>query len=91
MTIKEVGVLAAAAVAIAALVGPSFAQDNSALRETYNQAGTHQFHVWCTQGVQSFETKKDGANAEDAQMKVYNEAVAAGKTSCWAIWRGKVG
>jgi hypothetical protein len=89
MSMRKFGVLGFAALVVA-LAGPSSAQDNP-LRDTYNQAGTHQFYVWCTGAHKSFETSTQGANAEEAQMKVYNEAKAQGKDTCWAIWRGKTG
>jgi hypothetical protein len=88
---KKFGILGAAVVALAVFTGPGVAQDNEALKASYNQAGTHKFYVWCTGAVKSFETQTQGANAEEAQMKVYNEAKAQGKDTCWAIWRGKVG
>jgi hypothetical protein len=88
---RKFGVLGFTALAMVAVAGPGSAADDNPLRDTYNQAGTHQFYVWCTGAHKSFETKADGANAEEAQMKVYNEAKAAGKDTCWAIWRGKIG
>lgn len=91
MSIKKFGVLGIAAVAVAAFAGMASAQDASAARELYNTAGTHQFYVWCTGATESYVAKADGSNAEDAQMKAYNEAKSAGKTTCWPIWQGKVG
>ena len=92
MEMKKFGVAIVAA-AIVGFSGVSNAEDSNvnAARELYNTAGMHQFHVWCTQGIASYDTKMQGSNAEDAQMKAYNEAKNAGKTTCWPIWRGKVG
>lgn len=52
-------------------------------------AGTHQFHVWC-HGTRDYVATAYGANAEAAQMKLYNDAKAAGHTACWPVWQGKV-
>ena len=51
--------------------------------------GTHQFYVWCS-GAHDYVATASGANAEDAQMKVYNAAKAAGRSSCWPVWQGRV-
>ena len=51
--------------------------------------GTHQFYVWCGTGGDYVATA-EGMNAEDAQMKLYGEAKAAGKTACWPVWQGRV-
>jgi len=51
--------------------------------------GTHQFYVWCGSGADYFATA-EGMNAEDAQMKLYGAAKAAGKTACWPVWQGRV-
>jgi len=32
----------------------------------------------------------EGMNAEEAQMKLYQAAKSAGKTSCWPVWQGRV-
>jgi hypothetical protein len=52
-------------------------------------AGTHQFYVWCS-GASDYVASAEGANAEEAQMKLYNAAKVAGKTSCWPVWQGRV-
>jgi hypothetical protein len=51
--------------------------------------GTHQFYVWCS-GKDDYVATAVGANAEDAQMKLYNEVKKAGKFSCWPVWQGRV-
>jgi hypothetical protein len=51
--------------------------------------GTHQFYVWCS-GTGDYVATAEGASAEEAQMKLYNAAKAAGKTSCWPVWQGRV-
>lgn len=55
----------------------------------YFAKGTHQFYVWCSTGGDYIATER-GTNAEDAQMKLYNAAKAAGKTACWPVWQGRV-
>lgn len=53
--------------------------------------GTHQFYVWCSgAGAGDYVATAEGANAEEAQMKLYNAAKAGGKTSCWPVWQGRV-
>jgi hypothetical protein len=51
--------------------------------------GTHEFYVWCS-GTSGYVATEQGANAEDAQMKLYDAAKAAGKTACWPVWQGRV-
>lgn len=51
--------------------------------------GTHQFYVWCS-GTGDYVATAEGANAEEAQMKLYTAAKASGKTSCWPVWQGRV-
>lgn len=51
--------------------------------------GTHQFYVWCADNHDYVATAQ-GANAEDAQMKLYNATKAAGKAACWPVWQGRV-
>jgi hypothetical protein len=51
--------------------------------------GTHQFYVWCS-GSNDYLATVEGTNAEDAQMKLYNAAKAAGKLACWPVWQGRV-
>jgi hypothetical protein len=31
-----------------------------------------------------------GRDAEDAQLRLYQEAKAAGQTACWPVWQGRV-
>jgi len=51
--------------------------------------GTHQFYVWCA-GNGDYVATAQGTNAEDAQMKLYNEAKKAGKLACWPVWQGRI-
>jgi len=51
--------------------------------------GKHQFYVWCAKGG-DYTAIESGASAEDAQMKLYNAAKAAGRATCWPVWQGKV-
>ena len=52
-------------------------------------AGTHQFYVWCP-GSKNYSATAQGSNAEEAQMKLYNAAKAAGRSTCWPVWQGRV-
>ncbi len=78
----------AGAAALALLGSASMALDSS--REVYFQSGTHQFYVWCTGGAAGETATSDGATAEEAQKKLYDQLKAGGKTSCWPVWQGKV-
>ena len=51
--------------------------------------GTHQFYVWCS-GNGDYLATAEGANAEEAQMKLYNAIKSSGKNSCWPVWQGRV-
>lgn len=51
--------------------------------------GTHQFYVWCS-GTGDYVATAEGANAEEAQMRLYNAAKSSGKTACWPVWQGRV-
>jgi hypothetical protein len=77
------GILFAAAGVAAA---GNFASDRQV---DYFASGTHQFYVWCGKDADYLVTA-EGANAEDAQMKLYAEAKAAGQTKCWPVWQGRI-
>ena len=74
--------VAAAGVAVAANFSSSRQSD-------FFAPGKHQFYVWCAGGT-DYTAMARGASAEDAQMRLYNAAKAAGKTSCWPVWQGRV-
>jgi hypothetical protein len=89
MIVKRVLVAALAGVLFAAAgvaVAGNFSSDHQV---DFFAKGTHQFYVWCS-GNGDYVATSQGANAEDAQMKLYNAAKAAGKTSCWPVWQGRV-
>jgi hypothetical protein len=77
------GVLFAAAGVAAA---GNFASDRQV---DFFASGTHQFYVWCGSGGDYLATS-EGSNAENAQMRLYTAAKAAGKTACWPVWQGRV-
>ena len=52
-------------------------------------SGTHQFYVWCSAN-QDYVATADGANAEEAQMKLYSAAKDSGNTACWPVWQGRI-
>lgn len=61
----------------------------SSAQTDFYAAGKHQFYVWCA-GSSDYMATAAGANAEDAQMKLYNATKAAGRTTCWPVWQGRV-
>ena len=75
-------VFAAAGVAAAG----NFASDRQV---DFFAAGTHQFYVWCS-GSGDYVATAKGANAEEAQMALYQATKAAGKAACWPVWQGRV-
>lgn len=77
------GVLFAAAGVAAA---GNFASDRQV---DFFAKGNHQFYVWCGNGG-DYVAMIEGINAEEAQMKLYSAAKAAGKTACWPVWQGRV-
>jgi len=75
-------VVAVAGVALAANLTSSHQAD-------FFAAGQHQFYVWCAGGT-DFMATQAGANAADAQMKLYNSEKARGKLNCWPVWQGRI-
>jgi hypothetical protein len=51
--------------------------------------GAHRFYVWCA-GAHDYIATEKGANAEDAQMKLYGAVKAKGHSTCWPVWQGKI-
>ena len=89
MLIKRILVLAVAGVLCAA-AGVAVAGNLSSDRQVdFFASGTHQFYVWCA-GSNDFMATAAGANAEDAQMKLYNATKASGRTACWPVWQGRI-
>ena len=89
MTMKRVlaaclgGVLmAVAGVAVAANL-------MSAKQTDFFAPGRHQFYVWCAGGT-DFMAAQNGASAEDAQMRLYNDSKRDGKMNCWPVWQGRL-
>ena len=76
-------IFAAAGVAVASNFLPSAQTD-------FNSPGKHQFYVWCA-GSSDYVATAHGANAEDAQMKLYDAAKSIGRTACWPVWQGRIG
>lgn len=75
-------IVAAAGIAMAG-------SSTSSKHEDYASAGTHQFYVWCS-GRPDYVAVETGSSAEDAQMKLYEEAKKAGKSTCWPVWQGRL-
>jgi len=76
-------IFAAAGVALAANFLSSAQTD-------FYAPGKHQFYVWCA-GSADYMAVAHGANAEDAQMKLYGAAKAIGHSACWPVWQGRIG
>lgn len=74
--------LAVAGVAVAANMTSSHHSD-------FYSPGKHQFYVWCAGGTDSMVWEQ-GANAEDAQSRLYASEKAAGHDKCWPVWQGRV-
>jgi hypothetical protein len=89
MTIRRVLAAAVGGVLFAA-AGVAAAGNFSSDRQVdFLANGTHQFYVWCS-NAQDYLATADGANAEEAQMKLYNAAKAGGNTACWPVWQGRI-
>jgi hypothetical protein len=89
MTMKRVLGAAVGGVMVA-VAGVALAANLTSSNQTdFYSAGRHQFYVWCA-GGSDFVAMKSGTNAEDAQMKLYNDEKRAGKTNCWPTWQGRV-
>jgi hypothetical protein len=76
----------------AAMTGASIAAAGnfaSAAHSDFYSAGRHQFYVWCG-GAADHTAIESGKDAEDAQLRLYNESKLAGHTACWPVWQGRV-
>lgn len=62
---------------------------SSSAHSDFFSPGTHQFYVWCA-GSSYFSTTASGRNAEDAQLRLYDSFKAAGRSSCWPLWQGRI-
>ena len=51
--------------------------------------GRHEFYVWCAGSADSLAVSA-GADAEAAQMKLYQNLKAAGRSTCWPVWQGRL-
>ena len=89
MIVKRVFVAAIGGVLFAA-AGVAAAGNFSSDRQVdFFARGTHQFYVWCS-GKGDYFATAEGSNAEEAQMKLYNQAKKSGKLACWPVWQGRV-
>lgn len=55
---------------------------------SFYAAGNHQFYVWCV-GARDFKQLAFGADAEDAQLRLYHMLKTQGREGCWPVWQGK--
>jgi hypothetical protein len=75
---------------IFAAAGVAAADNFASSGETdYFAGGKHQFYVWCA-GSQDYMATATGRNAEDAQLRLYDAVKAAGHSTCWPVWQGRV-
>ncbi len=56
----------------------------------YFTSGKHEFYVWCA-GSGDSTAVSAGADAEAAQMTLYRSLKAAGRSTCWPVWQGRLG
>ncbi len=89
MTMKRVLGAAAGGVVLAVAGVALAANFTSSKQADFFSSGRHQFYVWCA-GGSDFMAMRQGTNAEDAQMRLYNDEKRAGKTNCWPVWQGRV-
>ncbi|HTP77836.1 MAG TPA: hypothetical protein VMJ73_12755 [Rhizomicrobium sp.] len=89
MTIKRVFAAAVGGVAVAVAGVALAANITSSKQADFFAPGRHQFYVWCA-GGSDYMAAQSGASAEDAQMRLYNEAKRTGKVNCWPVWQGRI-
>src|SRR5215469_5846348 len=76
----------------AAITGASIAVAGNftpAAHSDFYSAGRHQFYVWCG-GAGDHMAIQSGRDAEDAQMRLYDQSKATGHAGCWPVWQGRV-
>ncbi len=89
MTMKRIVAAAVVGIMVAA-AGVAVAANFASSRQTdFFAPGKHQFYVWCA-GGKDYVALQSGASAQDAQMRLYNAAKAAGRSTCWPVWQGRV-
>jgi len=52
-------------------------------------SGKHEFYVWCAGSADSLAVST-GSDAEAAQMRLYQSLKAAGRSTCWPVWQGRL-
>jgi hypothetical protein len=87
---KITSILGAAVAGVIVAAGVAAAGNFSSSAHTdFDAAGTHQFYVWCADS-HDYNATEYGDSASDAQMKLYEKAKAAGKSTCWPVWQGRL-
>ena len=89
MTTKRILAAMAGGVLVAVAGGAMAASFSSSARSDFYSPGKHLFYVWCAGGSDYMATA-GGANAEDAQMRLYDASKAHGRSACWPVWQGRV-
>ena len=89
MSISRILVIAAAAVLCLAAGIAAAGNPSSDGQIDFYAVGTHQFFVWCP-SADDYMASAEGADAEDAQMKLYTATKASGQRDCWPVWQGRL-
>ena len=89
MSISRVLVVAAAAVLCLAAGVAAAGNYSSDGQIDFYASGTHQFFVWCP-STDDYMATAEGADAKDAQMKLYTATKASGQMACWPVWQGRL-
>lgn len=86
---KRIWLAAAVGLGICA-AGVAVADNLASAKQTdFFAPGKHRFYVWCSGGG-DYTMVQRGANAEDAQLRLYEGAKAKGHPACWPVWQGKI-
>ena len=89
MKIRRIWPVALGCAALAAASIAAASNFTTAAHSDFYSAGRHQFYVWCG-GAGDHMAIESGKDAEDAQLRLYEQAKAAGQTSCWPVWQGRI-
>ncbi len=89
MTMRRILGVAAGAMIFAAAGVAAAGNFSSSAHTDYFAGGRHQFYVWCA-GSGDHMATATGRDAEDAQLRLYVALKAAGRSTCWPVWQGRV-
>ncbi len=89
MAMKRILGVAVAGILVAATGVAVAANFGSSKQTDFFAPGKHRFYVWCAAGS-DYTAVQVGRSAEEAQMKLYDAAKAAGHAACWPVWQGRL-